>query len=76
MMKFCSLYRKSKTLSFYYIIIQKCMKDFIMCKIIAVLSVKKLTVNSSCSWTMKKEVKDLNLFWIYSSVWKPKLKWK
>ena len=52
------------------------MKDFIMCKIIAVLNVKKITVNPSFSWTMKKQVKML-IFKKFIPVFKKtKLEWK
>ena len=47
---------------FYYVLNHCCLK----CQ-------RLKTVNQSCSWTMKNEVKDVNSFEIYSSVWKPKL---
>ena len=58
---------------FYYIVILKCMKDFIFCKISAVyylcFKCKKInTLISRCSWTMKKKAKDANTFGIYYSL--------
>ena len=60
-------------LSFYYIVILKCMKDFIFCKITAVYYLcfkckKTITVIPSCSWTMKKKLKDAYIFGIYYSL--------
>ena len=57
---------------FYYIFILKCMKDFIMYEITAVYYLcfkckKTINIIPSCSWTMKKEVKDADTFGIYNS---------
>ena len=49
-------------LSFYYIIILKCLKDFNMCKITVVLNVKDYYCKSKLQVNHEKKVKDIDTF--------------